>query len=318
MQEDIYQRVSCNKRGIRMDQVNVYQILIDLGYKLKDCGKEYRTRPLYRDSDNDTVLKIYKDTGHWFDFKENISGDFSSLVGMTLKLEDPIKAKEWLKDKNFTFHQPKEASKPLLKSTKKFDLDLLSNLENDQSYWNKRGINNETLNQFKGGVGKAGKMKNRYVFPIFDIKNNIIGFSGRDVTNLSKIKWKHLGEKNDFVYPLFLNSEAIETQKQAILVESIGDMLSLYQVGIKNVLVTFGTSLSLGILNYLLKIDIKKIYISLNNDSNKNNAGNIGAEKTYSRLKRYFDDKQLKIALPTKKDFGEMNKEEILQWKNNL
>jgi len=301
-----------------MDQVNVYQILIDLGYKLKDCGKEYRTRPLYRDSDNDTVLKIYKDTGHWFDFKENISGDFSSLVGMTLKLEDPIKAKEWLKDKNFTFHQPKEASKPLLKSTKKFDLDLLSNLENDQSYWNKRGINDETLNQFKGGVGKAGKMKNRYVFPIFDIKNNIIGFSGRDVTNLSKIKWKHLGEKNDFVYPLFLNSEAIETQKQVILVESIGDMLSLYQAGIKNILVTFGTSLSLGILNYLLKIDIKKIYISLNNDSNKNNAGNIGAEKTYSRLKRYFDDKQLKIALPTKKDFGEMNKEEVLQWKNNL
>lgn len=301
-----------------MDQVNVYQILTDLGYKLKDCGKEYRARPLYRDSDNDTVLKIYKDTGHWFDFKENISGDFSSLVGMTLKLEDPSKAKEWLKDKNFEFHQPKEVSKPLLKSTKKFDLDLLSNLENNHSYWNKRNINNETLSQFKGGVGKAGKMKNRYVFPIFDIKNNIIGFSGRDITNLSKIKWKHLGEKNDFIYPLFLNSEAIETQKEVILVESIGDMLNLYQAGIKNVLVTFGTSLSLGILNYLLKIDIKKIYISLNNDSNKNNAGNIGAEKTYSRLKRYFDDKQLKIALPSKKDFGEMNKEEILQWKNNL
>ena len=301
-----------------MDQVNVYQILTDLGYKLKDCGKEYRARPLYRDSDNDTVLKIYKDTGHWFDFKENISGDFSSLVGMTLKLEDPSKAKEWLKDKNFAFQQPKEVSKPLLKSTKKFDLDLLSNLENNHSYWNKRSINNETLSQFKGGVGKAGKMKNRYVFPIFDIKNNIIGFSGRDITNLSKIKWKHLGEKNDFVYPLFLNSEVIEAQKEVILVESIGDMLSLYQAGIKNVLVTFGTSLSLGILNYLLKIDVKKIYISLNNDSNKNNAGNIGAEKTYSRLKRYFDDKQLKISLPTKKDFGEMNKEEILQWKNNL
>lgn len=301
-----------------MDQVNVYQILTDLGYKLKDCGKEYRARPLYRDSDNDTVLKIYKDSGHWFDFKENISGDFSSLVGMTLKLEDPSKAKEWLKDKNFAFHQPKEVSKPLLKSTKKFDLDLLSNLENNHSYWNKRNINNETLSQFKGGVGKAGKMKNRYVFPIFDIKNNIIGFSGRDITNLSKIKWKHLGEKNDFVYPLFLNSEVIEAQKEVILVESIGDMLSLCQAGIKNVLVTFGTSLSLGILNYLLKIDVKKIYISLNNDSNKNNAGNIGAEKTYSRLKRYFDDKQLKIALPIKKDFGEMNKEEILQWKNNL
>jgi DNA primase len=205
-----------------------------------------------------------------------------------------------------------------LKSTKKFDIEILQNLELNHQYWNKRNIMDETLSQFKGGVAKAGKMKNRYVFPIFDINNNIIGFSGRDITNLSKIKWKHLGEKNDFLYPLFLNSSQIEAQKEIILVESIGDMLSLYQAGIKNVLVTFGTNLSLSILNYCLKIDMKKIYISLNNDSNKNNAGNIAAEKTHARLKRYFDDKQLKISLPTKKDFGEMTKEEILQWKTNL
>ena len=301
-----------------MEQVNVYQILTDLGYKLKDYGKEYRTKPLYRESDNDTVLKIYKDSGHWFDFKENISGDFNSLVSMTLKLENPEKAKEWLKDKNFSFNRTFEPTKPLLKSTKKFDIDLLNNLDQDNKYWNKRGVDNQTLLDFKGGVAKAGKMKNRYVFPIFDIKNNIIGFSGRDITGISKIKWKHLGEKNDFLYPLFLNSNEIEKQKEIILVESIGDMLSLYQAGIKNVLVTFGTNLSLSILNYCLKTDMKKIYISLNNDSNKNNAGNIAAEKTYARLKRYFDDKQLKISLPTKKDFGEMNKEEILQWKTNL
>jgi len=301
-----------------MEQVNVYQILTDLGYKLKDYGKEYRTKPLYRESDNDTVLKIYKDSGHWFDFKENISGDFNSLVSMTLKLENPEKAKEWLKDKNFSFNRTFEPTKPLLKSTKKFDIDLLNNLDQDNKYWNKRGVDHQTLLDFKGGVAKAGKMKNRYVFPIFDIKNNIIGFSGRDITGISKIKWKHLGEKNDFLYPLFLNSNEIEKQKEIILVESIGDMLSLYQAGIKNVLVTFGTNLSLSILNYCLKTDMKKIYISLNNDSNKNNAGNIAAEKTYARLKRYFDDKQLKISLPTKKDFGEMNKEEILQWKTNL
>jgi hypothetical protein len=301
-----------------MDEVNVYQILTDLGYKLKDYGREYRTKPLYRESDNDTVLKIYKDSGHWFDFKENISGDFNSLVSMTLKLENPEKAKEWLKDKNFSFSRSFEPTKPLLKSTKKFDIEILENLELNHQYWNKRNITYETLTQFKGGIAKAGKMKNRYVFPIFDINNNIIGFSGRDITNLSKIKWKHLGEKNDFLYPLFLNSNQIEMGKEIILVESIGDMLSLYQAGIKNVLVTFGTNLSLSILNYCLKTDMKKIYISLNNDSNKNNAGNIAAEKTYARLKRYFDDKQLKISLPTKKDFGEMNKEEILQWKINL
>lgn len=301
-----------------MEKISVYEILTELGYQLKDYGKEFRAKPLYRDSDNDTVLRIYKDTGKWFDFKENISGDINSLVRLTLKIDDPDKAQEWLKNKNFHINYSIEYTKPMLKSTKKFDLDLLDNLENNNSYWNKRGIADITLNLFKGGVGKAGKMKNRYVFPIFDIKHNIIGFSGRDTTNLSKIKWKHLGEKNDFLYPLFLNSRIIEDQKEIILVESIGDMLSLYQSGVQNVLVTFGTTISLSILNYCLKIDAKKIYISLNNDSNNNNAGNIGAEKGHARLKRYFDDKQLQISLPTKKDFGEMNKEEILQWKANL
>jgi hypothetical protein len=37
-----------------------------------------------------------------------------------------------------------------------------------------------------------------------------------------------------------------------------------------------------------------------------------------SRLSRYFDKNQLKIALPPKKDFGEMTREEILQWKKAL
>jgi hypothetical protein len=32
----------------------------------------------------------------------------------------------------------------------------------------------------------------------------------------------------------------------------------------------------------------------------------------------WVDKSQLKIALPPKKDFGEMTKEEIVQWKNNL
>jgi DNA primase len=301
-----------------MEELNVYQVLTDLGYQLKDYGKEFRTKPLYRESDNDTVLRIYKDTGKWFDFKQNISGDINSLVKLTLKLEDMSQAQQWLKNKNFVSNNPAEINKPLIKSSKKFDTEILSRLEDNQEYWIKRGVDIETLKTFKGGVAKMGKMKNRYVFPIFNSKNNIIGFSGRDITNLSKIKWKHLGEKTEFVYPLFLNSEIIQEQRELILVESIGDMLSLWQAGIKNTLVTFGTSLSLAILNYCLKIDPKKIYISLNNDSNKNNAGNIAAEKTQARLSRYFDKSQLKISLPPKKDFGEMTKEEIVQWKNNL
>ena len=301
-----------------MEELNVFQVLTDLGYKLKDHGKEYRARPLYRDSDNDTVLKIEKNSGNWFDFKQNISGDLNSLVKLTLKLDGVDEAKQWLKNKNFISQLPTNPEKPLIKSAKSFDINILDRLENRHDYWINRNITQETISQFKGGIAKAGKMKNRYVFPIFNLKNNIIGFSGRDITNISKIKWKHLGEKSDFLYPLFLNHSILQEQREIILVESVGDMLNLWQNGIRNVLVTFGTSLSLPILNQMLKLDIKKIYISLNNDSNKNMAGNIGADKIHSRLKRYFDQRQLKIALPIKKDFGEMTTEEILQWKKTL
>jgi 5S rRNA maturation endonuclease (ribonuclease M5) len=301
-----------------MEELNVFQVLTDLGYKLKDHGKEYRARPLYRDSDNDTVLKIEKNSGNWFDFKQNISGDLNSLVKLTLKLDGVDEAKQWLKNKNFISQVFTNVEKPLIKSAKSFDINILDRLENRHDYWINRNITQETISQFKGGVAHAGKMKNRYVFPIFNLKNNIIGFSGRDVTNISKIKWKHLGEKSDFLYPLFLNHSILQEQREIILVESVGDMLSLWQSGIKNVLVTFGTSLSLPILNHMLKLDIKKIYISLNNDSNKNMAGNIGADKIHFRLKRYFDQRQIKIALPIKKDFGEMTNEEILQWKKTL
>jgi len=299
-----------------MEELNVFQVLTDLGYKLKDHGKEYRARPLYRDSDNDTVLKIEKISGNWFDFKQNISGDLNSLVKLTLKLDGVDEAKQWLKNKNFISQVIENVEKPLLKSTKTFDIELLSKLENNHDYWIRRDVQEEIIAEFKGGIAKMGKMKNRYVFPIFNLNNNIIGFSGRDISNLSKIKWKHLGEKTEFIYPLFLNSKIIENKKEVILVESIGDLLSLWQAGIKNVIVTFGVSLSLPILNYLLKIDVKKIYISLNNDSNKNNAGNIASEKIYSKLRRYFDERQLKISLPPKKDFGEMTTQEILDWSN--
>ena len=42
---------------------DIRDILTDLGYSLRDYGKEYRAKPLYRESDNDTILTIEKSTG---------------------------------------------------------------------------------------------------------------------------------------------------------------------------------------------------------------------------------------------------------------
>lgn len=297
---------------------NIYQILTNIGYSLKDYGREYRAKPLYRESDNDTVLRIYKDTGFWVDFKENISGDFPLLIKKSLKLESEDQAKVWLKQKNYSYINNNENHQPKIKEKKTFDKELLLKLERNHEYWIQRGVQKETLDLFQGGLARAGKMKNRYVFPIINSKDEIVGFSGRDITNESKIKWKHLGDKSNWCFPTYLNSNILKEKKEVYVIESIGDCLALWDAGIQNTIVTFGLEISVSILNLLLKIDPNKIYISFNNDIEKNKAGNNASEKAMNKLLRYFDTNQLKIKLPTKKDFGEMSVEEIKQWTKNL
>lgn len=300
---------------------NIKDILSNLGYTLKEYSKEYRTKPLYRDSDNENALVIYKDSGKWIDYKENITGNLQDLVRMTLNLPNNIEAKEWLGEKNSNTNSYTVYKKPQIKQVKCYSLDVLTKLVKDNVFWHKRNISDETLNLFEGGILKEGRMKGRYVFPIFNKDKQLIGVAGRDILNRDDKfcpKWKLVGDKINWKYPLQINSKILSESKEVILVESVGDMLSLWENGIKNTIVTFGLNLNTSILNTLLILNPNKIYISFNNDSNKNNAGNIASEKTKEKLLKHFDRHQIAIALPTKKDFGEMNKEEILQWKKNL
>ena len=61
-------------------------------------------------------------------------------------------------------------------------------------------------------------------------------------------------------------------------------------------------------------MDPDKIYLSFNNDSYGNYAGNRAAKKALNKLSVFFDPEDIEIKLPSKNDFGEMTKEEILKW----
>lgn len=119
------------------------------------------------------------------------------------------------------------------------------------------------------------------------------------------------------IYPLFLNYPEIKNKKELIIVESIGDCLSLWEAGIRNTMVLFGVKLQDERLKSILKMDLKKIIISLNNDFEKEEV-NTGLEASCfikAKLQNFFDEGQVIIKQPDKKDFGEMSKEEILNWK---
>ncbi len=296
-------------------------MLLSLGYSnISEDSLNYRMRPIYRESDNNTVLSVRKDTGYFIDFSKQISGSFQDLVQISLKLKSPDEAKQWVQTREENHVFEKTEDKPVIKQTRTFSNDSLKNLIPDHSYWTQRGVSNEILALLKGGVANAGRMKNRYVFPILDYKSNLIGASGRLIqdSKSNSPKWKHIGDKKQWKYPCQINNKIIRDSREVFLVESIGDMLALWDAQVKNCMVTFGLEVSIEIINYLLRIDIDNIHICFNNDQENNSAGNVAAEKTSKKLKKYFDSHQVHINLPVKNDFGDMTYDEIKSWRKKI
>ena len=279
-------------------------------------GNYININAAWRDGDDPTSVAIYKDSQTAVDF---VTGEKYDILGLvSLILGGKAKAEKFLKDKLVDLERTN--SQPLLKSRKILDPELITDWQTDYSYWANRRISVETLQLFGGGVSTKGKTAQRYVFPIYSNDSQyLIGVAGRDLYVKSKQgrpKWKLIGDKSKWTYPLHLNRSIIEESKQIYLVESIGDGLALWDAGIKNFLITFGVELSQSIISVLIMLDPSKIYVSLNNDvgMGNNEAGNKAAIKARTKLKNYFDDSQIIVKLPTRKDFGEMSKEEITAW----
>ena len=305
--------------------IDVKDILIELGFSnISDHANYYRTKPIYRDSGNSSILSVNKKTGHFVDFGrrgDGIQGPIEKLVSICLdcSIEN---AKSWLKEKYS--YDPKNKTVQIFEAPqreyKTLTVGFLNDLEKDHTYWIDRGISKDIIEIFEGGTVKSGQMKYRYVFPIFDKNKKLIGVTGRDLindnSNSARQKWKHIGKTSKWNYPFNYNKAELLNSKRIFLVESIGNMLSLFNSGHRNVLVTFGTEISFTTINTLIRCNPEQICIAFDNDENM--AGIGGANRTQSKLKKYFDSKQIKICLPDKNDIGEMSKEEIKKWMEKI
>jgi len=87
-----------------------------------------------------------------------------------------------------------------------------------------------------------------------------------------------------------------------ILVESIGDMLSLMECGIYNCVPCFSLDMSSMVFYNLIRLNPKQIIVSLNND--ENNRGQDGMVKIKKRLDNFFSNVIIKC--PEKNDYNEM------------
>lgn len=286
---------------------SVKEVLLELGYRPTRINNNYRMPALYRSGDHPTALSVNVNTGDFYDWVAGKGGSLEMLAKLTLGQEDVGKYLDG-------FSAEETLSK--IEHVSVFDKKCLDALLPNYDYWKNRGISENTLKLFRNGVAHSNKLYQRSCFPIINPDGRIVGFSGRDIISKSNIKWKHLGYKKNFIYPAYWNEAVLLEKRQVILVESIGDVLTLWENGIKNTLCLFGLYISSPVLGYLIKINPNDILISTNNEIS--GRGNDAAIKIQEKLVALFDQKNIRIALPPRKDFGECSPEEILDFSKNF
>jgi hypothetical protein len=310
-----------------MDPSKIQDALIALGYKLSDRGAYWQTSAVFRNGNNHTALQIYKNTGVWKDYVEDTPfSPFKRLVEATLGTNDKAEVNKYIKDDNAGLLYAKKTGKPpKIEMEEVYDEAMLDRLLPHYKFYNNKGISTKTLLELKGGLATAGQLNQRFVFPIFNSFNQVHGFSGRDMANKpnsNRPKWKHIGKKKNWIYPLYSSSstaEAIDSTKTVILVESIGDVLSLKENNFHNCLSAFGLDLSSKLICALVSMSLTSVVIAFNNDKDKDeNRGQLGAVKSYLKLLGVFEPAAIKICLPEKNDFGDMDKDDYVRWEAKL
>ena len=119
------------------------------------------------------------------------------------------------------------------------------------NHMHKKGFTNAELIQANLAVQTAkgsarDRFSDRVMFPIIDVKKNVIAFGGRI---MSDIKPKYLNTSDTPVFNKSRNLFALNFAKnkangQLILVEGYMDVIALHQAGFENAVATLGTALT--------------------------------------------------------------------------
>lgn len=118
--------------------------------------------------------------------------------------------------------------------------------------------------------GYYDRFRNRVIFPIFDVTNQIIGFGGR-VLDDSKPKYLNSPEtpvysKSRSLYGAHAAKNKARETDRVYIVEGYFDLLALHQHGITNTVATLGTSLTAEHISTLRRGYAKKAFLVFDSD----------------------------------------------------
>ncbi|MCC7450057.1 MAG: DNA primase [Anaerolineae bacterium] len=275
----------------RLDIVNVVSQYV----QLKKAGRNYKA-PCPFHAERTPSFVVFPDSGTWRCF--GACGEGGDIFNFVMKKEglDFASALKFLAEKaGVELHErsPEQVSQDerldklrgLLQETATFFHDKLSQPEGRSAlaYAHKRGLSDDTLNQFVVGYAPDGwrnaldhllligynedevieagvairneagrvydRFRNRLVIPICDNRGQVIGFGARALNPDDNPKYLNspqtpLFDKSATLFGLHLARRSIRESETAVIVEGYMDAIQAHQGGFSNVVAQMGTALT--------------------------------------------------------------------------
>lgn len=283
--------------------------------------------PCHDDADNPTAFCYYHSSGRWFCFSNSCEKQFGSdMIGLIRAVKkcsykDAINiAKSILNDKVETTEIPLKmiAKKMIIKNPFRmhveqevFNDNVLKRLSSAVVFAKQRNLDYGILSSMGAGIATNGQMFGRLVFPIKNIKGQIVGFTARKIKeDQNGPKWIHLPNtfrKNVNLFNISRAHKDIAKYHSVFIVEGPFDVIKLEMAGFYNVVALLGTSLSEEQIGLFNKIGITNVFIGLDNDE----PGKQAAQKIAIKLEKNLIDQYIIEYANDKNDWGEMGTEQI-------
>ncbi|TSC95769.1 MAG: DNA primase [Parcubacteria group bacterium Athens1014_10] len=169
----------------------------------------------------------------------------------------------------------------------------------------------------KAQGGYYDRFRNRLMFTILDPHSVIVGFAGRSLDDQDSAKYINSPEtriyyKSRLLYAVDKAKSEIKKMNFAILVEGYMDVISSHQAGIKNVVASAGTSLTMDQIK-LLKRYTANVVLAFDIDL-------AGQEATKRSIDLLLEEEvNVKIAVLSRgKDPDELIKKSPQEWKESI
>lgn len=276
-----------------VDVINPYVSLKKAGANHKGvCPFHQEKTPSFMVSEEKQIFKCFGcgEGGDIFDFVMKIEGlDFGDTIRLLaeragVKLTPLRPPEPGAVDKNRLFEINKLAAllwhkilteHPLGKEAKQYLIDRKLTSETMRNFLIGYVPTSKVTGQFlskrnvtANEMGKAGnpqRFYERIMFPIFDVLNHPIAFSGRTIKKGVEPKYLNTAESSIFhksktLYGLNFARAEIKRLDKAVVVEGQMDVVLSHQAGIKNAVASSGTALTADHLEILRRLTFNVVF----------------------------------------------------------